>query len=210
MQKKIIKALSSWPSVLTVSLLILVGAMAVKLWPRTVPFSQCSEFYQKYAGSPGIDASFVKNFRINDTLNVDVTVLKATDSVGWATMLYDFDIPTPPPVFMQRISNGEDVVSIKRIFEEDSTPDSSSARKTKAFMAISRLHQSLTIFSIKDNSHVLAIIEYTYPYPNNDQQTDSNPAPINQSNEPPATDHPQGVTSSIHPKEPTALRSRVT
>lgn len=190
-----------------------VGAWVLS-WPRTVPFSQCSEVYQKYAGNPGIDASFVKNFRINDTLNVDVTVLKATDSVGWATMLSDFNIPTPPPVFMQRISNGEDVIFCKFILEEDSTLDSSSTSKTKAIIAPSRISHTFTIFEITEQSHIRAIFEYTYPYPNNDQQTDSNPAPINQSNEPSATDHPQGATQVYtprsHPKEPTAFCGRAT
>lgn len=170
MLPKLLKSLSSWPATLTVSLLILVGATAVKLWPRTVPFSQCSEVYQKYAGNPDIDASFIKDFRINDTLAVDVTVLKAKDSSGWETMLADFDIRTPPPNFMQRISNGEDIISCKFILDNDTTHISSSGTRTNAIIAISRIKHTLTFFNITQKSHKQAILQYNFPYPNNNQK----------------------------------------
>lgn len=159
-----------WLITVLLGFLIMGVGTWVLSWPRTVPFSQCSEIYQKYAGNPGIDASFVKNFRINDTLNVDVTVLKATDSVGWATMLSDFNIPTPPPVFMQRISNGEDVIFCKFILDNDTTHISSSGTRTNAIIAISRIKHTLTFFNITQKSHKQAILQYNFPYPNNNQK----------------------------------------
>lgn len=59
----------------------------------TVPYWRCSEVYKHYSKVEGIRAMFVKDFRVNDTLTVDVTLLEATDSAGWEYMLQQFDIP---------------------------------------------------------------------------------------------------------------------
>ena len=159
-----------WLITVLLGLLIMgVGAWVLS-WPRNVPFSQCSEIYQKYAGNPDIDASFIKDFRINDTIAVDVTVLKAKDSSGWETMLADFEIHTPPPNFMQRISNGEDIISCKFILDNDTTHISSSGTRTKAIIAISRIKHTLTFFNITQKSHKQAILQYNFPYPNNNQK----------------------------------------
>ena len=75
---------------LVVGLLLLVECAA--LWAyrscsRTLPESQCSEVYRRYAHVPGVEAAFVKGFPINDTVAVDVTLLRATDSAGWAYLM---------------------------------------------------------------------------------------------------------------------------
>ena len=81
---------------LVVGLLLLVECAA--LWAyrscsRTLPESQCSEVYRRYAHVPGVEAAFVKGFPINDTLGVDVTLLRATDSAGWDSLMMGFHIP---------------------------------------------------------------------------------------------------------------------
>ena len=81
---------------LVVGALLLVECAA--LWAyrscsRTLPESQCSEVYRRYAHVPGVEAAFVKGFPINDTVAVDVTLLRATDSAGWAYLMNKFDLP---------------------------------------------------------------------------------------------------------------------
>ena len=78
---------------LLVVLCSLAGAAAYIVWPRTVPFSECSELYQRYADNEHVAASFVRNYRVNDTLTLDVTLLQATDSAGWQQLIEDFEIP---------------------------------------------------------------------------------------------------------------------
>ena len=107
--QRLIDKLTSWPVTLTVCLLIVLGTLTVKLWPRTVPFDQCSEIYKKYANVEKVKASFIKDFKVNDTVFVDVTLLEATDSMGWATLKKDFEIPNPSPDFQQRIDSGKDL-----------------------------------------------------------------------------------------------------
>ncbi|MBP5528188.1 MAG: hypothetical protein J6X79_07055 [Bacteroidales bacterium] len=76
-----------WLLVTALSLLAALVTLAVVRRPRTVPLSQCSDVYLRYHDAPGIQADFVKDFRINDTITVDVTVLQAADSNGFASIL---------------------------------------------------------------------------------------------------------------------------
>ena len=80
---------------LTILVVIAVvgGMLAVRYLPGIVPESQCSEVYRRYAHVPGVEAAFVKGFPINDTVAVDVTLLRATDSAGWAYLMNKFDLP---------------------------------------------------------------------------------------------------------------------
>ena len=81
---------------LTILVVIAVvgGMLAVRYLPGIVPESQCSEVYRRYAHVPGVEAAFVKGFPINDTLGVDVTLLRATDSAGWVYLIDAFGLPT--------------------------------------------------------------------------------------------------------------------
>ena len=51
-----------------------------------------SELYNRYADKEGIEASYIKDYRVNDSVFVDVTVLEATSLVGWRTLKTEFDI----------------------------------------------------------------------------------------------------------------------
>lgn len=82
-----------WLLVLALCLLIVAGTLCIKLWPRTTPLDQCSVLYQKYFNIPGIKASFVKDYRVNDTLSIDATVLEATTDSAWAMLQNDFGVP---------------------------------------------------------------------------------------------------------------------
>lgn len=151
----IIKKLQSWPVILAASLLIVFGSFAIKLQPRTVPFYKCSEAYRTYACNPSIDAAFIKDFPINDTLTADVTLLNAKDSAGWEQLKTDFDIKNPTPSMLEKIRNGEDVISTKLIMvnEEDFI----------GAIAVSRLNNTLTIFHINTDEELHAIMQYNHP-----------------------------------------------
>ena len=78
---------------LLVALSLLTVGTAVTLkrsQPRTLPESQCSLVYRHYAQEPGIEASFVKDFPLNDTVSIDVTLLQATTDPAWQRLKDDF------------------------------------------------------------------------------------------------------------------------
>ena len=78
---------------LLICLLAVGVALVVVRCPRTVPWEQCSEVYKKYSQMDGINAAYIKDYRINDTLTIAVTLLEATTDSGWATLQEDFEVP---------------------------------------------------------------------------------------------------------------------
>lgn len=84
--------------------IVLLAVSATLVWkyrPRTVPVEECSELYRRYSDSSHICASYIKDFRVNDSLTLDVTVLEALDSAGWDTLtcryfyvpIFGYDLP---------------------------------------------------------------------------------------------------------------------
>lgn len=155
----------SWPITILFCLLIIGGGAAVILWPRTVPFEQCSEIYQKYANMEDVSASFIKDYKVNDTVYVDVTLLEATDSVGWVTLKKDFDIPNPSPNFQQRIDSGKNMIGVK-IIPKSIAVDTTSKEYPINLLAISYLNHTLTIFHIKND-----VEKHAVKYHNFDKST---------------------------------------
>lgn len=67
--------------------------MAWHMWPRTLSPDQCSATYRHYAAVEGVSASFIKNKRIGGGDKVDITLLQATDSAAWTSLLRDLEMP---------------------------------------------------------------------------------------------------------------------
>lgn len=96
---------------LAAALLLLGATMAaiVLFFHGTVvvPPSQCSPVYQRYAHVPGIEASFVKDFPLNDTLAIDVTLLHATTDSAWQRLKEDFGPDHLTPKMLDNLNKGK-------------------------------------------------------------------------------------------------------
>ena len=82
--------------ILTLLLAALLVALAVEvvyalnLW--NIRGVQPSEVYRRYADTPGVNAAYIKDYQVNDTVTVSVTLLEAIDSTGWTSLKKDFKI----------------------------------------------------------------------------------------------------------------------
>ena len=68
--------------------ILVVALLAAATWAvvhhcRTVPLDQCSNVYRYFADHRDIEASFIKDFRLNDTVQLSVTVLHAVTDSAW-------------------------------------------------------------------------------------------------------------------------------
>ena len=72
---------------------VLVVGFVVWYLPPAIAYWRSSEVYKRYSRAEGVRATYVKDFRVNDTLTVGVTLLEATDSAGWERMIKKFNIP---------------------------------------------------------------------------------------------------------------------
>lgn len=149
---------------LIIAILALVEALVCYIaiqWKYIFPSNEVSEIYARYEKVEGIDVSFVKDYKVNDTVLVDVTLLEATDSVGWATLKKDFEIPNPPPDFQQFIDNGEDLIGVK-VIPKSTTTDTILDSYSNILLAISHLKCTLTVFHIKNKEELNAVRHYNY------------------------------------------------
>ena len=140
---------------------IVLVALAVRLWPRTIPFDQCSDLYKRYAAVDGVDATFIKDYKVNDSVFVDVTLLEATDSAGWATLKKDFEVPPPPPVAKKFIDNGEDLIGVKLI-PKSTASDPILNSYPNDVLAISHLNRTLTVFHTKNEDEAHTVVHYNF------------------------------------------------
>ena len=90
-------------------LLVLIGKLAYNhnLW--NIRGVEPSDLYRRYEHADGISAAFVKDYRVNDTLTLDVTLLQATDSAGWQQMMHDFRI-NPSAESLSALNKDQDVL----------------------------------------------------------------------------------------------------
>ncbi len=149
---------------LIIAILALVEALVCYIaiqWKYIFPSNEVSEIYARYEKVEGIDVSFVKDYKVNDTVFVDVTLLEATDSVGWATLKKDFEVPNPPPDVQQFIDNGEDLIYVK-VIPKSTTTDTILDSYSNNLLAISHLKRTLTVFHIKNKEELNAVRHYNY------------------------------------------------
>lgn len=77
--------------------LILLASIGItylaKRWSQITAPRTTSEIYTRYTGREGLLVSFVKDYRVNDSTTVDVTVIQAVDTSLWGQLLSDFAYP---------------------------------------------------------------------------------------------------------------------
>lgn len=147
--------------VISVAVCLVVAALVllVKYHPRTVPIEECSQIYRDYADNPHIAVAFIKDFPVNDTLSVDVTTLQATDSLGWETLKNEFHIISLSDNIQRKIEQGIDRVSTRIVSKTDPTlPMDTSELLNNNVIAISRLHRTVSVFYIKAEAEIDAIL----------------------------------------------------
>ena len=152
----------SWIITLLVVLLLLVGTLIVLLLPQTVPFSQCSSIYKKYADAEGIEATFIKDFRVNDTVFIDVTLLEAKDSAGWATLKQDFSLPELDAELQQRIDNGKDMVFSRSLTHKDYPKATRLDTLIYDVLAVSFYSHTITIFHSKNGEEEFSVYNHNF------------------------------------------------
>ena len=70
--------------------LLLAGGVVLALLPRCPMPWQCSKLYWQYRGQEGIEASYVRDYPVDDTTLVDVTLLQATTDSAWEKLCIAF------------------------------------------------------------------------------------------------------------------------
>lgn len=147
-----------WTVIAIVAVIEVLAIALVQQWRYIFPSHEVSEIYTRYENTDGIDASFIKDFRVNDSVFIDVTLLEAKDSAGWVLLCKDFDVPTPPSLFQQLISEGKDLV-FSGLINKTNT-ESISDGYTYNLLAISYQSHTLSIFHLHNEEDYLSVLNY--------------------------------------------------
>lgn len=158
MERKKIRRFWLWAGVL-----LLVELAAITLWKRWYwffPSHGVSEIYCKYSGTEGINAAFFKDYRINDTVTVDVTFLEATDSNGWNLMCEDFKISKLDSVTQEKIDNGKDLIFSKRL-NKNNLSEQIDDTNAVIIRTVSYINKAVSIFHTSNEMERYAVLFYT-------------------------------------------------
>ncbi|MCR5445820.1 MAG: hypothetical protein K6E96_09140 [Bacteroidales bacterium] len=98
-----------WLAIVALGVLLAAVSVTLVFHLRQLSLDQTSEVYRRYRDFPGVDAAFIRQMPINDTLRVDMTLLQARDSLAFANLLRD----------MGRSEEGiRDMATLKAMYEK--------------------------------------------------------------------------------------------
>lgn len=137
----------SWLITILVCLLILGWGGAVLLLPQVVPFNQCSDVYKRYAKMDGVDATFIKDYKVNDSVFVDVTLLVATTDSAWLLIQHDFNLEIPPQEMIGFL--GHNFVEVWAAPKRDYSLPMDSVLLNNDLLAVSWSERRISVFSIE-------------------------------------------------------------
>ena len=154
-------------NVLIIAFVIGVG-LAVWYLPPAISYWQSSEVYKRYKDVEGVRATYVKDYRVNDTLTIGVTLLEATDSAGWEYLLERFKASKDmkQKAATRPESRGVWVrMSLKGHPEEKYKKDpSSNSDQTPELVAISFKTRMIGIFHTGTGEELKAVFCYNTDY----------------------------------------------
>ena len=122
---------------------------------------EVSETYKRYADTDGMNVAFIKDFRINDTLCVDVTLIEAADSNGWNRLMEDFSLQKQlPPEYEKRMAAGQDLVWWKLFPKAEEEKNRCEMENNLA--VISYKMRAVSVFHVKTKDEYHAVIFYNF------------------------------------------------
>ena len=147
-----------WTGALLVVLTV-VGIAGAVMCQRT----EVSDLYRHYRDNPHLSVTFLRNFPVNDTLTVDVTILAALDSTGWDTLKADFNIKPLPDIVQKEIDNGRDIITCFMVPKENpSLPMDTLNLLNNNPVGVSQLHRTISIFNTETEAQIDAVNHYNY------------------------------------------------
>lgn len=149
----------NWPITILVCILIIVGGGAALLLPKVVPYDQCSDVYKKYAGMDIIDATYIKDYEVNDSVHVNVTLLQAKTDSAWTILQTDFNVTEIPEEYRELFANSN-TIDYWYAPKTDYLAPTDSILTNNDVITVSRNKQTVCVFHITDDDQVYSIISY--------------------------------------------------
>lgn len=145
-----------WLIVGVVAFLEVLIICLVLQWKYLFPSREVSELYARYADVEGIEASFIKDYRVNDSVFVDVTVLEASNDSAWAVLKKEYKVPELTPKQKIDMENSSPCIAFCYLHKKDGVSEYTSENTLVVAM-----HNDSTIYVFYSNtrSHKEAIMD---------------------------------------------------
>lgn len=121
---------------------------------------ETSELYNRYADKEGIEASYIKDYRVNDSVFVDVTVLEATTDSVWEELLHDFNMTLIPDEVLEYLNDKDLVVWLAPKIDYSMPMDSVILNNDVISMVY--LSKCICVFSIETEQQIKAVNFHQY------------------------------------------------
>ena len=133
-----------WLIVGVVAFLEVLIICLVLQWKYLFPSREVSELYARYADVEGVEASFIKDYRVNDSVFVDVTVLEASNDSAWAVLKREYKIPEPTPEQKADMEKGSPCIAFCRLPDQNTAKEDSPY--TDEYALVVAVHNEQTIY----------------------------------------------------------------
>ncbi len=154
-----------------VGIALLVELAAFTLWKRWYwffPTHAVSEVYTRYADTDGLNVVFFKDYKINDTVFVDVTFLEATTDSAWLLLQDEFNIMDFPPEMSA--PTDANTVNFWLAPHNDYKQPMDSIIQHNDIIVVSFFNKAVAVFDIQSEKEIDAIYNYQIINTKNNKQ----------------------------------------
>ena len=148
----------SWTVVTLICLLLIIMGLLTMLSTRFPLPWQCSKLYWQYRDQGGIEASYVRDYPVDDTTLVDVTLLHATTDSAWESLCHEFILPEFPDLVIENIIHGHSVTQWTASIDDPQIVVTPTSTSVYDLVAIAPQVEIIYIFHPENKSQTDAII----------------------------------------------------
>ena len=135
-------------------LMIALGVITLVFrWHSIFPTDEVSELYTRYEHVDGVEVSFIKDFKVNDTVFVDVTMLEAKTDSAWIILQTDFNVPIIPEEYQELLANYNSVDSWLAPKENYKLPMNPNISNNDA-IAVLRKERTISVFHTRKDTPI--------------------------------------------------------
>lgn len=141
------------------SLLIVLAVVVpvlLRCWPRMRMEGAPGDVFRRYKDYTTIEASYIGNFKLNDTLSIAVALLEASDESAWETLVRDFDMP--PSLAASEDAENECSTVFRLAPHNNPYGTIEEPHNDDCVVAISKSLRSICVFDTKNEGQVEAVL----------------------------------------------------
>ena len=125
-------------------------------WKYIFPSREVSDLYTRYENVDGVDVSYIKGYKVNDSIFVDVTLIEATTDSAWNFILNDFNMPVIPEEYRELVEKNSSIEF--NLISKEAPPKIDEDIDKNDVLVLSRQKHSVCVFHTNNKLQRNAIV----------------------------------------------------